>query len=131
MVAGQPPCPAITWSIDTTGTSHQGRASIAVRRAFAEWTAVTGIPFSYVPSGGAVGVVFRVVDSRWLAYSMSGKVVIDPHVADAASSYLTEVAAHEIGHVLGLQHEGGGLMSGDSTVPTAADAALVRCPTLP
>jgi hypothetical protein len=109
-----PLCVPITWSIDTTGLSHPGRTSVAVGRAFDEWSAATGLRFQWVSSGGQVSVVFHPVDPRWLAYALEDVIVVDPVVANAASTYQREVVAHELGHVLGLPHGGPGLMGGNA-----------------
>lgn len=119
-------CEPITWSIDTTGVGHPGRTSVAVGRAFDEWQAATGLRFAWQPEGGQVGIVFRVVDSRWAAYSMESSIVADPALTGYAAAYQTEVLAHELGHALGVNHEGTGLMGGKTTHVTADDAALVR-----
>jgi hypothetical protein len=125
VISAPPPCEPITWSIDTTGVSHPGRTAVAARRAFDEWTAATGIRFVWQPSGGTVSIIFGIVPKEWIAYAAADHIVLGPKLADAWGQYQREVIAHEIGHVLGVGHEGAGLMGGNATHVTAADAALV------
>jgi len=119
-------CPPVTYSIDTTGLDYPGRASVANRRALKQWTAMTGIPFVYQPSGGLVSVVFRTIKDEWAAYALGNVIVVDPRWIKES------VLAHEWGHILGIPHTSapdmlmtlGGFM--DKVTP--ADAELARCP---
>lgn len=131
VLAPFPLCTPITYSIDTTGVQSPGRAASAVRRAFQEWSNLTGLIFEPVPAGGVISFVWRPIQQGWFAYAQDSAVVVSPAAAWYPGWFQQSLAAHEIGHVLGLPHQqrDGSIVSdtgfrGSRTV-TFEDAAMV------
>jgi hypothetical protein len=125
-------CQPVTWSVDVTGIPYYGRATVAIKRAFQEWSTLTGLTFKWVPEGGVVSFVYRPIRRDWAAYTLADTVVVSPEVARYPARVQQSLMAHEIGHLLGIGHlpRDGSIVSEQgyqgSKVVTLEDAALVK-----
>jgi len=107
----------ITWSIDTSNLDKPHRYRRAARDALAMWEP-TGHTFTYVPSGGAVSIVFSSkMNPEWGGYGGWSKVTpcgenswriregnIVVNTAYPGYGMAKRIIAHEMGHVFGMTH---------------------------
>ncbi|MBY0586222.1 matrixin family metalloprotease [bacterium] len=116
----------VTWSFQTINNSQVPLASFMptgyesqIRSAFQAWSDVANITFTEVPTGGQIRLFGQAIDgpgstagqaqypgsgTRFIRFDTANTWTTDP---DGAGSYVYQLALHEIGHSLGLEHPPG------------------------
>jgi hypothetical protein len=134
---------SVTWSFQRINSSQVELSSFMpsgyedqIRAAFRTWSDVAGITFVEVPTGGRIRLYGQALDgpgntaaqaqypgagTRFIRFDTGNTWTTDP---SASGSYVYQLALHEIGHSLGLEHPPGIIATMNHVVSRAYEGLL-------
>jgi hypothetical protein len=134
---------SVTWSFQTINSSQVQLSSFMpsgfedqIRAAFQTWSDVAGITFVEAPTGGRIRLYGQPLDgpgntaaqaqypgagTRFIRFDTGNTWTTDP---STSGSYVYQLALHEIGHAIGLEHPPGIIAAMNHVVSRAYDGLL-------